>query len=335
MLDVQVTIDGILLYCDESISALHLGNRYTVLKVYFDDIPFKNKITDGSGNVTISYMGSRLCDENGMYFMCIHKDEIYHIQPPQLRPGIALTDRDMMCREQLEAYKDKEIEFLNRKVSLLRLFKKGNIGFRELFFEHRFTVMGFVNNTQKQTSDNVTSNIIDNTIFTLTPEEAVECNHFLRDYSGQEYDLLKNCIDEFTWGLEQVDLPTGFEQYTTALEMIFLATGQQGKKEALSKRVSILLESDPTKIRLLYDKMKNFYRYRSESLHEGDGRNITATELKEMEDIVRKVLNKYLDFCKAFITNNAPITWEAIKENKINDLRAAVEIEKNAGTLPA
>lgn len=333
--DVNVTIDGIILYCDESISALQLGNGYIVKKIYFEDIPFKNKITDGNGNLTTGYLGSRLSDDKGIYFMCIHKDEIYRVQPPQLKPGIALTDRDLMCPEQLEAYKDGEVDFLNRTVSLLRLFKKGNIGFKEIFFEHHFTIMGFINNTQKHTSNNVTRNIVDNTFFTLAPEDAVSCNKFIRDYSGQEYDLLKNCIDEFTWGLEQIDIPTGFEQYTTALEMVLLSTNQQGKKEVLSKRASVLLESDPIRIRTLYDKMKNFYRFRSESLHEGDGRNITAVELKDMEEIVRKVLLKYLDFCKIAIATNASITWEEIKENKIDELKAAVEIAKNTGILSA
>ena len=77
------------------------------------------------------------------------------------------------------------------------------------------------------------------------------------------------------------------------------------------------MESASTRIRTLYDKMKNFYRFRSESLPEGDGRNITAVELKDMEDIVRKVLLKYLDFCKIAIATIASITWEEIKENKI------------------
>ena len=38
-----MTIDGIILYCDESISALQLGNGYIAKKIYLEDIPFKNK----------------------------------------------------------------------------------------------------------------------------------------------------------------------------------------------------------------------------------------------------------------------------------------------------
>lgn len=335
MVDVQVTIDGIVLYCDETVSALQLGNGYSIKKEYLEEITFKNKITYGDGKLSISYMGSQLHDNRGIYFMCIHKNDTHEIQLPQMLPGIPVTDRDLMCENQLDNYMDLEMEYLYNKFSLLRLFKKGNIGYKELFLEHKFTVMGFIKNIKKQISDNVSRNIIDTKIFSLTPEEIIDCNNFLHDYSGNEYDLLKSCIGEFIWGLEQVDIPTGFEQYTTALEMIFLATNQQGKKEVLSKRVAALLESDYDKIRILYDKMKNFYRYRSESLHEGDGGNITANELEELEEIVRKVLVKYLEFCKLAIQNNPESTWNDVKEEYINSLKTVVDTLKNEGVLPS
>ncbi|MDF2803484.1 MAG: hypothetical protein K0S61_3387 [Anaerocolumna sp.] len=334
MIDVQVTIDGIVLYCDESVSALQLGNGYRIQKTYLDDLPFKNKINDGNGIIFISYLGSKRQDEIGAFFMCLHKEDTHQVQMPQITPGVRYTDRDFMREEQLTVYKDNEMEFLHKTFSLLRVFKKGNIGCKEIFLEHRFTVMGFINNTCKQTSDNVTRNIIDNTIFSLTPEEVISCNQFLQDYAGREYTLLKSCIDEFVWGLEQVDIPTGFEQYTTALEMLLLEKNQQGKKEVLSKRVAVLLESNPIKVRVLYDKMKNYYRYRSESLHEGDGRNISGTEMSEMQEIVRGVLLKYLGFCKVVISNNPSVAWDTIKENKINDLKATVAAAISAGTLP-
>jgi len=326
MENVQVTIDGIILYCDESIQGLQLGNGYSIKKVYLKDISFKNKITDGNGKININYMGSSLSDDNEIYFMCIHKEESYQIQLPQTRHGIRITGKDLMWENQLDSYKDKEIEYLNRQISLLHLFEKGNIGYKEIFFEHHFTVMGFINNTQKQTSNSVTKNIVDNTFFSLASEKLNACNQFLQNNNGREFDLLKNCIDEFTWGLEQVDIPTGFEQYTTTLEMILLNTNQKGKKEVLSKRVAVLLEDDSVSILKLYEKMKNFYRYRSESLHEGDGRNITNSELKDMEGIVRRVLLEYLDLCKSAIQNNVSSTWNEVKNAKITDLMNAVGI---------
>ena len=335
MVDVNVTIHGIILYCDESCSALQLGNGYSILKMSFEEIPFKQKITDGNGNLAISYMGSRIFSNDGIYFMCLQKDDVHQIQESNIIPGVIYTDRDVMCEEQIEQYKEKEIEFLNRMFSLLHIFKTGNIGIKEIFLEHRYTIMGFFNNKQKQRSDNVSRNIVDNRLFILSQNETIACNQFLQDYSGREFDLIKNCINEFTWGLEQVDLPTGFEQYTTTLEMLLLATNQQGKKEVLSKRVAVLLENDVIKIKSLYDKMKDFYRYRSESLHEGDGRNITKTELIELEEVARRALVKYLELCKIAIQGKTHVTWDEVKAEKIDALKASVRIVIASGVLPA
>ena len=77
-----------------------------------------------------------------------------------------------------------------------------------------------------------------------------------------------------------------------------------------------MLESDTQRIQDLYNKMKDFYRYRSESLHEGNGQNITVSELKDLEEIVRRVLVKYLGFCKVAIQTAPTVTWDIIKETK-------------------
>lgn len=144
---------------------------------------------------------------------------------------------------------------------------------------------------------------------------------------------MKDNIDEFVWGQAQVDMATGFEQFTTALEMTLLVPGQQGKKEVLSKRVAVLLETTSADMTALYTKMKAFYRYRSESLHEGDNQNITDTELLEMEEIVRRVLCKCLARCKAELVQNAAVTWDQIKTQLINDLMNKVAAENAAGTF--
>jgi len=332
---VSVTIDAILLYCDESITRLAFGNGYSIKKVNVCNLPFKNKVTDGNGQLTISYFGSRIVEpDDTVALMILHKEDEFQIQLPTLEKGGHLTDSDLMCADQLEAYKDKEMEFLNNIFAMLRLYKRGNIGPKEVFFEHNFTVMGLMNNTQKQTSDNVTRNIVDSSIFSISPDETDDCNCFLERIASPEFLMLKDSIDEFIWGLEQVDIPTGFEQYTTALEMTLLETNQKCKKEALSKRTAVLLETDNVKITALYAKMKDYYRYRSESLHEGDGRNITIVELRELEDIVRRVLRKYLDLCKDAIRNSPTVTWVEVKSGIITDLKNTVTNFINSGVLP-
>lgn len=332
-MDVQVTIDGIILYCDESVSSISLGNGYTIQKRNLEDLTYKSRIMDGNGNLSINYLGSRMYDNEKTCFMCLHKTDTFQIPGPQLTGGI-MTDRDSMCEDQLEVYKDKEMAFLNRAFSLLRLFKAGNIGYKEMFFVYKFNVMGFFNNTLNQTSDSVTRNIVDDSIYSLTAQEVAACNQFIQNYSGKEFDLLKECIDEFTWGLEQTDIPTGFEQYTTALEMLFLKKNQPNKKQALSKRVAVLLGTNPSETNTLYKKMVGFYRYRSESLHEGNGKNITDAELHELEEITRKALVKYLGFCEMRVKQKLNVTWNEIKASKISDLKNEVAQAIKAGTLP-
>ena len=89
--------------------------------------------------------------------------------------------------------------------------------------------MGFIKNTLDHSSHNETRNTIANEKFTLNEAEIVACNQWINDYCNVPYALLKNSIDEFSWGLEQIDVPTGFEQYTTALEMTLLPQNQPGK----------------------------------------------------------------------------------------------------------
>lgn len=214
----------------------------------------------------------------------------------------------MRCEEELTLYMDKEMGYLHERINLLRLFTSENVGFRDVFFKYTFTVMGFLNNTIYNCSHNQTQNTISTSLFTLTKSEIDACNKWFDDFSGAPYELLKNCIDEFSWGLEQIDTPTGFEQYTTALEMTLLPENQFGKKQMLANRVSAFWGNSVAEVQQIHQKMLNYYRFGSESLHEGNGSNITDAELYELEDITRRVLRKCLVRCKIEHDSNPSIT---------------------------
>lgn len=331
-MDATVKIGSIIMFCDESVLGLQFGNDYSVVKTYLTDLPYKDRIVDGRDQLDISYLGSVRKDEKGKYFLCLKKEIAYQMQPPQhLVPGV-YTNEQLRCDDQVSAFDHNENQYLHKIISLLRVYKAGNIGTKQVFFEHSFSY-GLINNTVRRTSDNVTRNIVDDRVFTLTSSELDQCNRFLRDYSGREYSLMKDNIDEFIQGLAAVRDSIAFEQFTTALEMTLLGQGQQGKKEVLSKRVAVLLEDTPVNISILYVKMKAFYRYRSESLHEGDDQNITGVERLELEDIVRRVLTKCLQRCKAELTRNPTITWSEIKEKIIDQLKTKVTTEVAVGTF--
>lgn len=240
-----------------------------------------------------------------------------------------------MCESELTQYMEQEMQYLNERINLLRLFKSGNIGFRDVFFHYSLTMMGFIKNKIDHCSHNQTRNTIATERFKLNEVEITSCNQWLNDYCNVPYALLKDSIDEFSWGLEQIDVPTGFEQYTTALEMTLLPQNQPGKKQMLANRISALLGNTPTEIQQIHQKILDFYRFRSESLHEGDGSNITVSELHELENITRAVLRKYLMRCKSEYNSNSGVTWDEIKSMVMNDLVVQVTSLKSTGILPS
>lgn len=333
LIDVTVKITAIIMCCDESILNIDLGNGYTIEKCYYDDFPFKSEIENGKNQLCIEYIGSRLHDEKGSYFFCLKKEDVFSIEGPKIVPGAVITDKTCQCEEEIGAYQEKEGQYLCMMFSLLRLYKNGNIGLYQTFFNYKFNVLGFINNTQNHTSKSGTRNAYDERKYMLATEDVELCNQFLKDYKSQIYSIMKPIIDEFVWGLEQIDVPTGFEQYTTALEMALLPVNQPGKKQMLSNRIAVLLGKNDAEIAGIHDKMLKFYRYRSESLHEGDGSNISMQEFVEMENFVRQTIVAIMQKCKCQLTLDNTITWIDVKNDLMNELISKVENKKNAGIL--
>lgn len=335
MINVSVTISAIVMCSDESISSVNVGNGYTIKKILFDEFPFKDKVVDGRGLLSTDYFNSRLFENDNLYFMCIQKEDTFQVEDPEIKSY--MTDKDFECKPALEEYKQKEVKYLDSFFNLCRIFKEGNIGYKDLFFRFKHSCSGgFFENTFNMTSSIQTRNTIDNRFFSLSANEVAELNNFITDYSNKPYDLLKECIDEFIWGLEQVDLPTGFEQYTTTLEMILLSKkkkGKKGKKQMLANRVAALLGTNDTEVQNLHQKMLNYYSFRSESLHEGDGSNISYNEIKELENITRQILLLCLKQFKQEMANSSSVTLDTVKDKIRTDAVNKVVNLQSSGIL--
>ena len=84
--------------------------------------------------------------------------------------------------------------------------KRETLALGTVFFSCSFETMGIFNVSLDDCSTYEGRNIIANNSFTLDAIEVEECNRWLNDYSGNSYALLKNSIEEFSWGLEQIDI---------------------------------------------------------------------------------------------------------------------------------
>lgn len=335
MINVDVFVSGIIMCCNQSIIGLDFGNGYCIEKCEFNELPFKDKIVDGRQKLDIDYYGSRIINNDKVYFMCLKKKDSIAISGPQLNESqIKLTEKDLICDKELTEYMDNEMKYLNEKIYLLRLFKEGNIGFKQVFFNYKFSVLGdFIKSNIDKSTLNMERNVIDNKLFTLSTEEITLCNQWINRYCGNPYKLLKDNIKEFCFAMEQLDIPTGFEQYTTVLEMTLLPANQNGKKQMLANRISVMLGNTEEKVRELHEKIKKFYSFRSESLHEGNGSNITKNELYELQNITRSVLKKCLMKCKIEYDINSNVSWEEVKTKIMHDLVTKVVEYKELGIL--
>jgi len=338
-IEVDVKIGAILLFCDENIANVNFRRNYSIVKMKQDNFPFIGNILDARGHLSANYFPSRIIEQDGykeiVSFMCLQKEDKFTVPAQQIKAGTHNLNEDLGQSEYLKKYEEDEFEYLNTIMSLLQIFKKGNIGFKEIFFTFKYKTLGFISTINDMTIDINDANTIKQTVYSLSEQESKDCNLFTSNYYGNGFILMKNIIDKYTFGLKQIEKATGFEQFTTALEMIFLEKNQQGKKEVLSKRVSALLGNSNSEITALYNKMINFYRFRSESLHEGDGTSISATELDELEDITRKAIQKYLVLCSNTTKNNPFVTWDEIKNAQLVSLKNQVVTLVSCGVLPA
>ena len=302
-----------------------------------EDLPFRQKIVDGSNHVDAQYFNSIIHTENQQLFICLTKTDSFQIpgfekEIPADAKLVIINPDDFLCSDQLAPYQESEKQYLQRFFNMLRLFQSGNIGMYHTFFNYTYGA-GILRNTLNNTVRNESRNIADRRKYLVSPEKISEIEKFISDYQGNEYTMLISCINEFIWGLEQIDMATGFEQCTTALEMILLEKNENGKKKVLANRIAMLIGGLSSQATCLQSKMQHYYRFRSESLHEGDNSNITQVDFYDLQDIVRCVIKKTLERCKLEIGLDPAIDWDSVKAKQINDLKAQVINAKSAGIL--
>ena len=82
MIDVHEAIAGIVMFCDDSLLNVNIGNGYLFKKKRFEDLSFKDKIIDGQGRIANAYFLSRLIEDEVTSFICIEKEDVFQINGP-------------------------------------------------------------------------------------------------------------------------------------------------------------------------------------------------------------------------------------------------------------
>ena len=79
-----------------------------------------------------------------------------------------------------------------------------------IFFTFKYGILGSINSENIKVV-NADVNTIKQNVFSLSEKDVANYNLFIRNYYGTELALMKDTINEFTFGQKQIDEATGFE----------------------------------------------------------------------------------------------------------------------------
>lgn len=331
--NIDVTVTGILLTTDESIVHVNVGNGYFIEKTKLEDFVYYHDIVDGKNKLITDYYNSRIIQEDNnkenIYFMCLRKTDQFLAQRNVEGNTISITSNPFF-NDDIQNYVDNEFEYINKFISKLQIYKEGNIGIHKIYFNFKYSFIG--NNTYTSKILIKDANTINSQKYVLSEEECKEFNNFSIKYDHC-FNLSKNIIDEFCFGHKQIDDATAFEQYTTCLEMFMLEKNCQNKKQCLSKRIAVALFVSDADVVATCAKMQDFYKFRSESLHEGNFSNITKNELEELESISRLLIKAFIEYMQNCIAVDSAETLATVKSKWIAMLKNRVMACQSRGLL--
>lgn len=323
--EANTHIETLILGCDDAVLYIDFLNDYKVESINIDDFSYKRQITDGTGKLLFHYDKRLNPVRDNNYFRLFkdRKDLITITMEPYKQYSI--PNKDMLAK--MGEIKEREERYIYRIVNLLRIFKHGYIGIKHIFLEQEITFGMKYSYNDMILNENRSA--VDKDYFTLTKNEIISCNKFIRDNYTVIYDVMENIIDLFNFALDQIGIETEFEKLISALETMLLNKGEQGKKEVLAKRVAVMVGRDDYEISKIYNKMKAFYKYRSESTHEGKYVNINSVNRKELEELTRSVIKNYFEICQDKLLTCPTIIWDKVKRENVITIKSKVATKQS------
>lgn len=335
---VKVNIAAIILGADETLLSLDAVDGFSFNKILLNEFKYKDKILLANNKLNnkyyLSQIQSDLNNKDNSSFVCLIKEDSFNVNGPDFigKEVISISDKSMSLPE-LEEYQEKQFELINRLLSKLMLLKVADIGIYEVFcqFSYRYFI---VNNNNMHTVTIDDAKTIVTKKFHINTEELTQFNNFLSTHNNS-YNLMKKIIDGYTYSFKLLESAKSFEELVSVLEILLLPKNQKNKKETLSKRTAVLLGNDDTEIDTIYNKVQSFYKFRSESTHEGVYDNVGETELIELKELTRLSILKYMSEIEKLMNSNPMLTFDDFKRQKVATLINEVKNKINAGVLPA
>lgn len=338
-IEINVDIFAILLGVDRTILNVNIEDGFKIEEIFLDECRYKDKVVMGDNSISNKYVSSQIKNENEdegkdrISFICITKKDILQYPHPSLDKPFYMDDKNPLFNEKMKIYIDDKYKVIYDFISKTMLFKEGDIGIYEVFFNYKYRFLN-MNNDYSRNMIIPDVNILCENTYTLNKSELEKLNVFLTKHN-QAFQLLNSIIDNFTYSYKLLYNAKAFEQIITTLEMLFLKKYESDKTQNLSKRVATFIGNDDVEVEKLYNEVKSFYKHRSDSTHEGIDLNITKKALLYLKIYTRRAIKKYFSIIEEELSINPSGDFATIKGKTILKLQQNVITKINEGILPS
>lgn len=323
---VDIKLISILIGADESFLKLELPNNFKIVKFNFSDFPYKNKIIDSNGDIILDYHFAKIeqviDNRKNINFICLTKEDYIYVDYPEVKKNQYISLDKFSIDKAIDNYSEESFKDIDCILSKFMLFKEGNIIVKNIYYTFNYTLL-FNNTKYKEiTISDANTLVIDK--YTLIPSNIPTINKYLNS-NNEAFSLCKGLIDSFTYSYKLTSNGKTLEQLITVCEMIFLThKDTKGKKKCLSKRMAVFIGTTDNEIYRIYSQMKNYYKLRSNSTHEGVDYNISYSTIKGLREYTRKSINKLLDFSNKNLVSNPSLSFSDIKKLLVKNLKELV-----------
>lgn len=330
---------GVILGGTDSLLKLKLQNSFKFEKINLLESKFKDKLIMPNGSVNLLYSFNQLppITKEKINFICITKKATVPcpINAFSIDQIIGRGNREIF-NHAMEVYKEEQENYISKLLTILRLYKDGNIEIPSTFywFEGRYAI-----NQLKFSIDCIHSDcqtVFDN-YYTIEESECEELNCIIKD-NMFPIKLLEIPINKFEIGCKELRDEIAFKELITTNEVLFIGHNskdkcENGKKEKLSNRMSVWIATNDQELQLIHDEIMSFYKYRSSDTHEANSLNITPENTKKLREYTRRALKKYFKRTIDEQSMNINITFNEIKYKIVSEIISVVSHYKLTGLL--
>ena len=215
-IEINVDIFAILLGVDRTILNVNIEDGFKIEEIFLDECRYKDKVVMGDNSISNKYVSSQIKNENEdegkdrISFICITKKDILQYPHPSLDKPFYMDDKNPLFNEKMKIYIDDKYKVIYDFISKTMLFKEGDIGIYEVFFNYKYRFLN-MNNDYSRNMIIPDVNILCENTYTLNKSELEKLNVFLTKHN-QAFQLLNSIIDNFTYSYKLLYNTKAFEQ---------------------------------------------------------------------------------------------------------------------------